>query len=103
MLVLTPSRLAGEDKIRVPPHAFSYLYANASSPCGRGNPGRYLPDVLAQFRVCARYLEVTVQVDFVRGLKCRLCGKQYPKRPLNFCTEDFGPLEVEYDYAGISA
>ena len=41
-----------------------------------------------------------MQVDFVRGLKCRLCGKQYPKQPLNFCTEDFGPLEVEYDYAG---
>ncbi len=36
--------------------------------------------------------------DFVRGLKCRLCGKTYPKQPLNFCTDDFGPLEVEYDY-----
>ncbi len=22
----------------------------------------------------------------------------YPKSPLNFCTEDFGPLEVDYDY-----
>ena len=32
--------------------------------------------------------------DFVRGLKCRLCGQTYPKEPLNFCTEDFGPLEV---------
>src|SRR5262245_59422082 len=39
--------------------------------------------------------------DFVRGLKCRLCGKSYPKEPLNFCTEDFGPLEVDYDYAAI--
>lgn len=39
--------------------------------------------------------------DFVVGLKCRLCGKTYDKAPLNFCTEDFGPLEVEYDYAGI--
>ena len=39
--------------------------------------------------------------DFVRGLKCRLCGKMYPKEPLNFCTEDFGPLEVDYDYAAI--
>src|SRR5438309_8250627 len=36
--------------------------------------------------------------DFVRGLKCRLCGKGYGKEPLNFCTEDFGPLEVDYDY-----
>ena len=39
-----------------------------------------------------------MSVDFVRGLKCRLCGKLYPKKPINFCTEDFGPLEVDYDY-----
>ncbi|MBX9677338.1 MAG: threonine synthase [Gemmataceae bacterium] len=39
--------------------------------------------------------------DFVRGLKCRICGKLFPKQPLNFCTEDFGPLEVDYDYEGI--
>lgn len=39
--------------------------------------------------------------DHVRGLKCRLCGKLYPKEALNFCTEDFGPLEVEYDYEAI--
>jgi threonine synthase len=32
-----------------------------------------------------------------------LCGKTYPKEPLNFCTEDFGPLEVDYDYAAIQA
>ncbi len=38
---------------------------------------------------------------FVRGLKCRLCGKSYPREPLNCCTEDFGPLEVDYDYEGI--
>jgi threonine synthase len=45
--------------------------------------------------------EGDVYPDFVRGLKCRLCGKQYPKQPLNFCTDDFGPLEVEYDYDAI--
>ena len=39
--------------------------------------------------------------DFVRGLKCRLCGKAYPKKPLNYCEDDFGPLEVDYDYHGI--
>lgn len=39
--------------------------------------------------------------EFVRGLKCRLCGKLYPKEALNFCTEDFGPLEVDYDYQAI--
>lgn len=38
----------------------------------------------------------------VRGLKCRLCGKTYPKEPINFCTEDFGPLEVDYDYEAIA-
>jgi threonine synthase len=36
--------------------------------------------------------------DFVRGLKCRLCGKAYTKKPLNYCEDDFGPLEVDYDY-----
>jgi threonine synthase len=44
-----------------------------------------------------------VRVDFVRGLKCRLCGQTYSKDPLNFCTEDFGPLEVDYDYEAIAA
>ncbi len=39
--------------------------------------------------------------DPVRGLKCRLCSKMYGKEALNFCTEDFGPLEVEYDYDAI--
>ena len=39
---------------------------------------------------------------FVRGLKCRLCGQAYPASPLNFCTEDFGPLEVDYDYDAIA-
>ena len=39
--------------------------------------------------------------EFVVGLKCRLCGKRYPKEALNFCTEDFGPLEVEYDYEAV--
>ncbi|AMV39683.1 Threonine synthase [Planctomyces sp. SH-PL62] len=35
------------------------------------------------------------------GLKCRLCGKLYPKEALNFCTDDFGPLEVAYDYEAV--
>src|SRR5882724_3766665 len=39
--------------------------------------------------------------DFVRGLKCRLCGKAYPKKPINYCEDDFGPLEVDYDYDAI--
>jgi threonine synthase len=39
-----------------------------------------------------------VSAETVLGLKCRLCGKHYPKEALNFCTDDFGPLEVAYDY-----
>lgn len=40
-------------------------------------------------------------LDRVLGLKCRVCGKLYPKGPINFCTDDFGPLEVTYDYEAI--
>ncbi|WP_406693535.1 threonine synthase [Singulisphaera sp. Ch08] len=40
--------------------------------------------------------------EFVSGLKCRLCGKVYPKEALNFCTEDFGPLEVAYNYEAVA-
>ncbi len=40
--------------------------------------------------------------ELVRGLKCRLCGTKYRKEPNNFCPEDFGPLEVDYDYEAIA-
>jgi threonine synthase len=43
-----------------------------------------------------------VSGELVSGLKCRLCGKLYPKEALNFCTEDFGPLEVEYNYEAVA-
>jgi len=43
-----------------------------------------------------------VSEQLVTGLKCRLCGKVYPKEALNFCTEDFGPLEVTYDYEEVA-
>src|SRR6516225_7346570 len=43
-----------------------------------------------------------VSGELVTGLKCRLCGKLYPKEALNFCTEDFGPLEVTYDYDAVA-
>ena len=42
--------------------------------------------------------DTPVSAETVLGLKCRLCGKLYPKEALNFCTDDFGPLEVTYDY-----
>jgi len=37
-------------------------------------------------------------MSFVRGLKCRECGQEYPKKPLHVCETCFGPLEVIYDY-----
>jgi threonine synthase len=43
-----------------------------------------------------------VPEELVTGLQCRLCGKRYPKEALNFCTEDFGPLEVTYDYQAVA-
>ena len=39
---------------------------------------------------------------FVRGLKCRLCGALYPISTNNSCSEDFGPLEVDYDYDAVA-
>ena len=36
-------------------------------------------------------------------MKCRVCGKLYPESAINFCVDDFGPLEVAYDYAKIQA
>jgi threonine synthase len=44
---------------------------------------------------------IPVAYPFVRGLKCRICGTAYPITANNFCTEDFGPLEVDYDYDAI--
>lgn len=39
--------------------------------------------------------------SFFIGLKCRECGKRYPKEPLYVCEYCFGPLEVEYDYDAV--
>ncbi|MEK7214335.1 MAG: threonine synthase, partial [Chloroflexota bacterium] len=39
---------------------------------------------------------------FVTALKCRECGRQYPLDPIHACEWCFGPLEVSYDYQGMS-
>ena len=39
--------------------------------------------------------------SFVQALRCRECGKDYPKIAIHVCEFCFGPLEVAYDYAGI--
>jgi threonine synthase len=38
----------------------------------------------------------------VRGLKCRLCGRAFPAAANHFCPDDFGPLEVDYDYDSLA-
>lgn len=40
-------------------------------------------------------------MGYVKGLKCRECGKEYKTEPKYVCEECFGPLEVHYDYEGI--
>ena len=40
-------------------------------------------------------------MGFVKGLRCKECGKDYEKQPIHVCEFCFGPLEVDYDYTGI--
>ena len=37
-------------------------------------------------------------MSYIKGLKCRECGRQYPKEELFVCEYCFGSLEVIYDY-----
>jgi threonine synthase len=36
--------------------------------------------------------------SFMKALKCRECGREYPLTASHVCEFDFGPLEVVYDY-----
>src|SRR3982751_3787842 len=38
---------------------------------------------------------------FMKALKCRECGREYPLTANHVCEFDFGPLEVVYDYEKI--
>ena len=40
-------------------------------------------------------------MSFVKGLKCKECGNEYPKEPLHVCEICFGPLEAVYNYERI--
>jgi len=42
-------------------------------------------------------------VNFVTGLRCRECGREFPAEALHVCDYCFGPLEVAYDYDRIRA
>ena len=35
---------------------------------------------------------------YMKALKCRECGREYPLEATHVCEFDFGPLEVAYDY-----
>jgi threonine synthase len=39
---------------------------------------------------------------YMRALKCRECGREYPLTATHVCEFDFGPLEVVYDYENIA-
>jgi len=41
-------------------------------------------------------------MSFVKGLKCRECGREYPPKLLAGCENCFGPLEVDYHYESIA-
>lgn len=40
-------------------------------------------------------------MSYTKSLKCRECGRIYPKKPIYVCEWCFGPLEVVYDYEKI--
>ena len=40
-------------------------------------------------------------MSYVKGLRCRECGRKFPKEALYVCEYCFGPLEVDYDYENI--
>jgi threonine synthase len=40
---------------------------------------------------------------YFTNLKCRECGRLYPKQAIHVCDYDFGPLEAAYDYDAIRA
>ena len=41
------------------------------------------------------------RLEYIRGLKCRECGKEYPPTKIYTCEECFGPLDVTYNYDSI--
>jgi threonine synthase len=50
-----------------------------------------------------RLIKRMLQKPFFSNLKCRECGRLYPKQAIHVCDFDFGPLEAAYDYEAIGA
>lgn len=40
-------------------------------------------------------------MGFVDSLQCKECGTKYPVEPRTVCDNDFGPVEVAYDYEAL--
>src|SRR6266403_1142871 len=49
-----------------------------------------------------RFFVMKNEQGFMRALKCRECGREYPLMATHVCEFDFGPLEVVYEYERIS-
>ena len=41
-------------------------------------------------------------MSFVKGLRCRECGREYPATLRSGCEDCFAPLEVDYHYDAIA-
>src|SRR5438270_4941935 len=41
-------------------------------------------------------------MSFVKGLKCRECGREYPVKLLAGCEDCYGPLEADYHYETVA-
>lgn len=42
-----------------------------------------------------------MEYEYIKGLKCRECKREFPAKPIHVCEFCFGPLEVSYDYNAI--
>jgi threonine synthase len=43
-------------------------------------------------------MAMDAHAGYMKALKCRECGREYPLAATHVCEFDFGPLEVVYDY-----
>ena len=41
-------------------------------------------------------------MSFVRGMRCRICGRDYPSGPIYYCEDCCAPVEIVYDYPAIA-
>jgi threonine synthase len=65
--------------------------------------GFLLPVLGSNPRLKRKTTKECMQSDagFMKALKCRECGREYPLAATHVCEFDFGPLEVVYDYPHI--